>query len=32
MENRAEFLKKLGGLVEVAKAQENIISVDEVKA
>ena len=32
MENRAEFLKKLSGLVDVAKAQDNLISVDEVKA
>lgn len=32
MEARAEFLKKLNGLVTVAKAQSNQISIDEVKA
>lgn len=32
MENRAEFLKKLSGLVELAKGNESRITIDEVKA
>lgn len=32
MENRAEFLKKLNGLLELAKQTDNRICIDEVKA
>lgn len=31
MENKAEFLKKLNGLIELAKQNDNRISIDEVK-
>ena len=31
MENRAEFLKKLNGLLELANKTDNRISIDEVK-